>query len=399
MARPFGNLTAFLVFMLAVVGCAQRSSGPAVQGGEPLSLQMLRTEAELRKYPFRTLLEFEAATDPVFVRLEGASPKLDSSRSHTGTSSLLLERGGKSMVVRLPSLFTTAFPGRWALAGAYFYASQPQQLTAEYVVENAVQASISVKLPANQWTPVLLDVAAVADGKNAPTGVLRFTFGGGVASPLWCDDVLVMDNTQVHVDSRSSAPGGWLVKERGFQFTVDCPNQFAMAMQTPEASAQGWVLEEANEIRLRFASANKGKSCIVYSNGLQLLDGKATVLGAATPAILQQHASPAEITIAPEMGRLVRNAPGDANNDGYDELTGTYPIMAAAARMELTITPQTAGLTGPILEISKLPAGKVVANMEGRPIERIVRLEDGRVLLGIPGTLTRATMISLRVAQ
>ncbi|MGE5610045.1 MAG: hypothetical protein ACM359_12390, partial [Bacillota bacterium] len=358
---------ALLVPTLTLAGCARRSANPPVAAGEPLSLQMLRTEAQLRKYPFRTLLEFEAATDPVFVRIDGIAPKLDQTRCHTGTSSLLLGRGTKSMIVRLPSLFTTDFPGRWALTGAYFYAPEPQQLTADYVVGNTPLTSITVKLPANQWTPVLLDVASVADGKNAPTGLLRFTFSNALATPLWCDDVLVMDNSETLVDSRSSN-GGWLVRERGFQVTLEHPNLFNFSLQTPEATPQGWVLQEANDIRACFTSAGKDKSRIIYSNGLQLLDGKPMPLSPSLGgAFLQQHAAPAEITIAPEMGRLVRNSAGDSNNDGYCELTGTYQILAAAARLELTITPQTPTLTQPVLEIAKLPAGQILAHMEGRP--------------------------------
>src|SRR5688572_11194938 len=111
-------------------GSRPTPSGGAVEA-EPLALQMVRTEEQMRKYPFLTLLDFEMATDPIFVRAEGGGVGLDSSRSHTGASSLLLE--AKTLTVRLPSLVRgTNFPGRWTLLGMYVQPARTQRMTAAY---------------------------------------------------------------------------------------------------------------------------------------------------------------------------------------------------------------------------------------------------------------------------
>jgi hypothetical protein len=381
-------------FGMWLIGCAQRAAEPAVSEGEPLGLQMVRTEAQLKKYPFRTLLEFEASTDPVFVKVEGQKGKIDRRRKHTGEGSLIIERGSKAMAVNVGLLFSgSAFPGRWALAGAYFYAERPQRLAAVYEVQGTAVASVNVQIPGGQWTPVMLDVAAGTEGKNLPIGVLRFVFDGGLGQAMWCDDVLVMDNAQVVVDS------GWVIKERGFEFVVEKAGVFKVAMKTPEATDQGWALEEAGTIRARFASKGRENSCTIYSDGRRIVDGKMTLLGAANAGAIEHHLNPGQVKIASEIGRVDRNSPGDPNNDGYSELTGAYQIVAAAPRIELTLSPQAKPLYCPVLEISGLPAGNVFVNMEGRPVETTARLANGRLLVVLPGTLTRPTLVSLRVSQ
>jgi hypothetical protein len=52
-----------------------------------------------------------------------------------------------------------------------------------------------------------------------------------------------------------------------------------------------------------------------------------------------------------------------------------------------------------VLEISNLPPGKVLVTMEGRLVEKIVRLDNGRVLIALPGALERATMVNVKVSQ
>jgi hypothetical protein len=112
-----------------------------------------------------------------------------------------------------------------------------------------------------------------------------------------------------------------------------------------------------------------------------------------------QDASPGQVTLSLETGRVDRNTAGDANNDGYSETTGTYMLIAGGPRLELQLAPTSASLLSPVLEISKLPAGKVLATMDGKLIDRIVRLDDGRVLIEIPGTLQRRVSVSVRVSN
>jgi hypothetical protein len=388
------------VFAFAILaGCAAKPQPPVAEAlpeVEPVGLQMLRTEAQLSNYPYFTLLGFERDSDPVFVRAEGAEAAADSARSHTGSQSLRLDPGTKNATVKLSSLHSgRPWPGNWTLVGAYFFSPQPQRLTAVYEEAGRSLASYTVEVPANAWTPVLLDITPLQGQAKGAAGVLRFTFPAPTSQPLWIDDVVEMDNTAVHVNTPH-----FIVREKGFSCTIEAPGSYKVMLKTPEASEQGWKLEEANLIRARFSSAGRHKSMVVCAGGRQIIDGKAVALSSRhRQTIAQQHDNPAQITLNSEVGRVDRNSAGDQNNDGYNELTGTYRLIAAGPRMAMLITPQPVGLTGAVLEIAEFPPGKVLATMEGQLVDRIVRLDDGRVLIELPGTLDRPTMLNVRVSQ
>ena len=121
-------------------------------------------------------------------------------------------------------------------------------------------------------------------------------------------------------------------------------------------------------------------------------------LGRQEAAIFtQQQKSPATLSVPEELGRLERNAPGDRDNDGYAELRGAYQLKAIGPRFEVKITQQTPRLLRPVLEIAGLPAGRVLAHVEGQQIERVSRLKNGNVLIMLPNTLDRAVTVNVRV--
>ena len=98
------------------------------------------------------------------------------------------------------------------------------------------------------------------------------------------------------------------------------------------------------------------------------------------------------------MGRVDRNTPGDANNDGYNETTGSYRIIAQSPRIEFRFVPARGTPDPrPVLEISGLPFGKVLATLEGRLIEGSQRAADGSLLLELPATIDRAATVDVRV--
>jgi hypothetical protein len=378
---------------------AARRPEPPVRQGTPLSLQMLRTEAQMKKYPFFNLLHFERDADAVFVRAEASSSALDPARNHTGSASLRLQPGTTSATVKLASLHSgREWPGPWTLVGAYLYSEQKQRLTAAFEIDGQALEKYTVELPANQWTPVLLDVLASLQGRSTSNiGALRFTFDPPPASPLWVDDVVEIDNTTTHVTTPTFA-----VQERGFRYVVERPGRFVVRLKTPEAAQGGWVLREANPTRAVFTTADKLKFHVVYSDGRQIEDGKLRMLYAAGTEdefAVRSHQEPALVKVTPETGRLDRNTPGDADNDGYCEMTGAYQIVASGPRVQCLITPRTPAVTRPVLEIRDLPAGKALVTMEGLLVERHTRTPDGRLLIELPGALQRETAVTVRISQ
>jgi hypothetical protein len=209
-----------------------------------------------------------------------------------------------------------------------------------------------------------------------------------------------MNNTGLLVDTRSTAGVGWTIGERGFTYTIERPGAFKLAFRSREADPLGWKLEEANAIRARLTSLGAPRSRIIYASGREYIDGRFRALDAAAADMLaMQDASPGRITVLQDTGRAERNTSGDANNDGYAESTGTYQLLANGPRMELEMTPGGGGLTNPVLEIAGLPAGGIVASIEGKLIERTARLDNGRVLIELPGRIDRPVGVSVRVRQ
>src|SRR5688572_21612842 len=206
--------------LLFIGGCAQKPPQPLLlRGVEPMGLQMVRTEAQMKKYPFRILQEFEHAVDLAFVQVEGPPATLEQSHAHTGRSSAVLEKGTRTAVVKLPSLLSgVKWPGQWTLVGAYFFAKHPQRMRAAYEVDGKPIVHYAVELPANQWTPLLLDIAAVANATTGKVGLLRLSFTDGLAQPIWCDNVILLNNTESIVEAKNGK--GWSIEEKGFRYTV-----------------------------------------------------------------------------------------------------------------------------------------------------------------------------------
>jgi hypothetical protein len=365
-----------------------------------MGLQMVRTEAQMKKYPFRILQNFEDRVDLAFLDVQGPPPTLEQSRAHTGKSSAVLEKGTRTAVFKLPSLLSgVKWPGQWTLAGAYFYSDAPQRMRAAYEIDGRPIVHYAVEIPGGQWTPLLLDIAAVANATTGKVGLLRLSFPDGLPQPLWCDNVVLLNNTEKVFEGKKNHD--WSIEEKGFRYTVKLSNS-VMTLKMPEAAEQGWKLQEANELRARFTSGGAEKHRVIYSDGKQYIDGMFKPLGIKPSIVLElaaQHETPARITVPEELGRVKRNSPGDSNNDGYDEMTGSYQLIATTSRIEFTLTPRTAAVIRPVVEISGLPPGPLSATMEGKWLEKLVRLENGNVLLEMIGEFSFPTTVHVKTGQ
>src|SRR4051795_10024783 len=102
----------FAIGLIVSVGCApQRPDPPPLRTGEPLGLVAVRTEAQLQKFPFRILQQFEHPVDLAFVIADPAA-QLTTERAHTGQSSAVFDRKTGSATIKLPSLLSgVKWPG------------------------------------------------------------------------------------------------------------------------------------------------------------------------------------------------------------------------------------------------------------------------------------------------
>jgi hypothetical protein len=382
-----------LVAALWIAGC-----GSAAQSG----LSPARAAQTLiANEPVSQLLDFESSSDVVFVNTPSVTPRLDSSHAHAGQSSLALEPSTKLIYINLPTLLRGRdFPGQWTLIGAFFYCEQPATLSIYYFQDRQLLSQRAVNLIPNQWTPLFTDIARLGAGAGAGAGVstenssLVFQFHAPLTSTVWCDDVSLMNNTQVFLQGAS-----WTLHRSGDSYIGEKPGRFSFKLLAADADPQGWAMTEISPLRACFISAGPQKSLTIYRDGRSYWGAQFRALahGPADAVFEAQHQKPADISISAEHGRLNRATPGDANNDGYNESTGSYQVLANSRQLDLTISPRTSILAWPVLEISNLPPGEAIITVEGRLIDDIAHLPNGNLLVILPLELDRPTAVSIRV--
>ena len=402
---------------LLLAGCASNNPQPPVNLEEPIGLQLMKVEPVLREQRFSTLLSFEDPSDFLFIAQSPTRPVLSPRQTHTGRGSLQLSPGTQRVAVKLPSLLMgREFPDGWMLAGAWFRPRAETRLTIAYEHHGQVLVRNDWQLPRDAWTAAMVDVSSVAQvppnlAATSDVGTLIFEFNPPTAAEVVVDDVILIDNSKTFVDTtgddddNNASSGeitspGWSIERRGYRLVGESPQGFSFSLKTPEASAEGWALEETNELRARFSSSGKQKALTVYVDGRAYWDGQFQPM-ARDPRFheqyVEQHVSPAKLVVPEEFGKVIRNSPGDANNDGYNETTGDYRLSATGPRFEVRIVPRSPGLLRPVFQVHGLPEGKVLATLEGRLIERMVRLPDGTLLIEIPANVERPTTLNLRV--
>lgn len=256
-------------------------------------------------------------------------------------------------------------------------------------------AARKVAIPAGEWTAVMLDIAALP---AAPTGEVTLELlVDQPAGNVRVDDVLLIDNRETLIDA---APDSWTIKRAGLRITCQRKLRFNFSVVTRDGSPAGWEPLEVNELRARFTSSGETKALTVHADGRSLWDGAYKPLSVEVrddKTFAAAHQAPAEITLPEPMGRVNRNTPGDADNDGYNEQLGAYQIEASGGRLELTITPRSTVVPRPVLQIAGMPPGKALITIEGRLVEKSTRLDDGQLLVELPARITRATLVTVRI--
>jgi hypothetical protein len=403
-ARTRGVRCALILGVAAVAGCS-RPLAPPIRSGEPVGVQLMRTEPSFVGQAFRVLVDFESGTDFAFIA-DCPGGQIDPAVAHTGNSSLHVPPGAKPFVVKLSSLLPGGpadFPGAWTLVGAYFISRESTAVRVSYEVKGKAILQRSVGLEARKWTAVFLDVTSLSDPNGEPpgeVGLLRFAPERGAET--WCDDVVVLDNTRSLAGDADKAGDAWSVRQRGFYTLIEKPGSFAVRIPTPESGeGDAWKAEEANDLRVRLTAAGGRRTRVIYSDGREYVDGGVKSLAETSAEqqaqLNEQHRAPAALSVPEEMGRVERNSPGDANHDGYNEAVGAYELKAAGPRFEVTVTPQGPKVVRPVLEIAGLPTGHVVAHAEGQVIEKLARLPNGHVLVMLPTTIDRPVTVNVRV--
>jgi hypothetical protein len=100
---------------------------------------------------------------------------------------------------------------------------------------------------------------------------------------------------------------------------------------------------------------------------------------------------PAELTL--QSGRLVRDAPGDLDGDGFNESEGLYELEAVQRRVRFVFDPEGRVRHAPLFRLRGIPGGRAWVYVEGRVREAGDRDADGSLLFA----LGRAVSTPIRV--
>lgn len=390
-----------VVCSLSMSGCgAHRASpGPAAPAppaaSKPTTLHSSNVAASQAAKRRSVLLDFEHESDQLFAIATPTTAKIASSPGGAGTA-LKLAPGTRRLEVKLASILSgRAFPGAWTLLRVSLTAATDCAMTLAYVVDGKPQVSAPIMLSAEKPRTVAIDLTTLPAVNDV--GSLELIFPSGSPADFCVDDLELIDNADTLVDGRD---GGLTLQQKGLTLTASRSASFKLRLPLAESPAGGWNVVEANALRARFHSDRPSESELtLYDDGRMLTSGVFGAISASVrddPRYRAGHASPAEIYVPEEQGRVDRNTPGDANNDGYNERLGVYCIVAGASRIDVTIRPRDVAVPRPIVQISDLPAGDIRATVEGRLIDRVVRLPDGAVLLALPLRVERATTVSVR---
>jgi hypothetical protein len=383
---------------------APTTTAAARSQDEPIGVQMMRIEPQLRTQRFSTLVGFEAPSDTVFLTPTGGDVRRDTQHAHTGRHALRC--GANTLRLKLASLVpASSFPGKWALLGGYVYAPEGAQLTLICQVGPTNVAQRKLAVPPGRWTAAFLDVTPLSDTPAlVPRGAATaLVFQVESKSDVWFDDFMLIDNGEdlfVSAEAGNSLDSPWSIRRRGLYYIIEAPGRFATKLLAAESGGPaGWTVEEVGSRRARFTSGGKPAMATIYPDGRAYWDGSYRPLSAAAaePAYLQQHLAPARLEVAEEFGRVDRDTIGDADNDGYNESRGAYQIRASGPRLEIALAPRTPAVMRPVFEIAGVPAGKAVVTIEGRLVEDHERLTDGTLLIDIPARVNRATTVSVKV--
>jgi hypothetical protein len=387
MGRTTAVHLSVITLVLSLGGCTQPTLPNPIPAAQPVALQLQKQDDNLQKQRYRTLLDFENEADFVFVSSASATAAW---RAHTGQGAASVDG---AVTVKLQSLLMGApLPGNWTTVAAYVQPGEDDVFAVDLLDNEKVVAQARIAAQAGEWNSIWLDLThpAVASAVGSASRLnLRITSERGKAFLL--DDVLLIDNARTLVDNTSQ--GGWKVSRRGSAIVFDSPGRFNVVVQSRQGVDADWTLQECNATRAVLRSSGPVRVWTLYADGRSIQDGVMRVAGALPPALVESHQSPAELSVEESTGRLDRYTPGDTTNSGYNPLLGAYQLIAAGPRLQFTIVAEKLPVILPIFEIKGLSKGKVTAVIDGRLIDALERLEDGRVLLRLPLKVEeRATM-------
>jgi hypothetical protein len=319
---------------------------------------------------------FESSVDLSFVRSK-MKTRIDSSVAFAGRSSLRIDHADVAKIDLATLLMGRPFPDRWSMIRLWV---RGEVTSIELHGLGPLVAGRSIV--DGVWTRVSIDLPEPVDATTRPAS-LTLTIVPGGREPVYVDRLELVDNRRVAVE----ADDGWRVWRAGSRWWAGREGGALQSFDSVEGSPIGFSLIEASALRARFRSSRSAADVADEWT----IDRHGRIFHAGTKMPMT-----CEIEIDAAGGRVDRNSAGDVQNDGFDESRGAFRVDASSPRLTARLTP-TQPIAYPMFEIIGLPAGELSVSMDGQRVETVARIDNGVVLVELPGVIHRPVSVDVRV--
>ncbi|MCG3129219.1 MAG: hypothetical protein CHACPFDD_04137 [Phycisphaerae bacterium] len=110
-------------------------------------------------------------------------------------------------------------------------------------------------------------------------------------------------------------------------------------------------------------------------------------------SIADDYQHPAALTF--QAGQSVADAAGDENHDGYNEGEGCYELRPANSALRFTFEPRGRLRFDPVFRVHDSGGARCWVYADGRIVATTGRDSAGRLLISLPGVITRATAVEV----
>jgi hypothetical protein len=208
----------------------------------------------------------------------------------------------------------------------------------------------------------------------------------GSCELLECNPIRVCLANTWYMPSRA---GEWLslaVRQIRWEYTIYHDGRWVTHLEINNAGGPeiGWLsLRSARPVAWADGEVSAGRMVNPFLGPIWRCDYASVPGGGGRPSQTSEYLSPGRL--APAEGSRVGFASGDRNRDGFDESQGCYSIAPRTGTARLTFHPGAEGMVDPVLMVRGDWRGPVSVNLAGRAVRQMIRLEDGDLLMILPG--------------
>lgn len=282
-------------------------------------------------------------------------------------------KGTKELTVRTEAMSRgRPWPGRWTVLEVEVKLATEQVFSVGFTK----QPMVDVRLKPDRWIPLRIPVVeAPADLLLRPQGTLQ--------GKMEFRRVRLVDDRWIIWDD------GWtVIREAAL---IRFKREKGDEIRLPAADVE---IEEIGRLRARFEV--EGRRATLYASG-RLASEPGLTLGETNSE------GKIAIEIDPDQGRILRNSAGDADADGYNEVRGATILKVNGKHIQLTLSPTSNTSPTPVhhpaIEMIGLPDGPTTVLWDGSVVKSTSRLEDGTLIIEIPGVVSAASRLEISVGN